>query len=121
VSVVPRHTASETLPGSLQLRVDVLDGDRGLVHQDADRQGQPAQRHQVQRQSARPQGQKGREQGEGDVQHHHDYRAPVLQEDQDHQPREGGPDQALRRDAPHGPVTCGGLVEVEAQADALRQ
>ena len=48
----------------LELRVDVLDLDGRLVDQDADRQGQAAQRHQVDRLPGQPQGDDRAQQGE---------------------------------------------------------
>ena len=56
VSALPSRTARAMLRRVLDLRVDVLDLDGRLVHQDADRQGQAAQRHQVERLAGQPQG-----------------------------------------------------------------
>ena len=56
---LPRRTARATERRALHLRVDVLDLDGGFVDQDADRQRQPAERHQVDRLPGQPQGDHG--------------------------------------------------------------
>ena len=56
VSALPSRTARAIESVCAHLRVDVLDLDRRLVDQDADRQGQAAERHQVDRLAGEPQG-----------------------------------------------------------------
>ena len=107
--------------GVLHLRVDVLDLDRRLIDQDADRQRQAAERHQVDRLPGRPQGHHGPHQGQRDVEHDHDHAPPVAQEQQHHQARQHRAEQPLGADAPHGPGDVGRLVELEADVDVRRQ
>ena len=98
VSALPRRTARAIESVLAHLRVDVLDLDGRLIDQDADRQGQAAERHQVDRLAGQPQGDQGRDQGQRDVQHDDDHAAPVAQEQQHHQP-----DQRRRRAPPRRP------------------
>ena len=55
VSALPSRTARAIELAALHLRVNVLDLDRRFVDQNADRQRQPAQRHQVDRLPGQPQ------------------------------------------------------------------
>ena len=122
VSALPRRTARAIDRRVLHLRVDVLDLDGRLVHQDADRQRQAAQRHQVDRLPGQPQGDHGApSRAKRDVQHDDDHAPPVAQEQQHHQPGQDGPEQPLDADAPHGPRDVRRLVELEADLDVLGQ
>ncbi len=81
------------------LRVDVLDRDRRLVHQNADRERQTAERHDVDRLAGGPQQDHRAQQGERNV-HDDDQRAaPVAQEDQHHQAGEHRAEQSFRHQA----------------------
>ena len=99
VSVVPCQTARAIEPVCSICDVDVLDRDGRLIDEDADRQRQPAQRHQVERLAGHPQGDHRRQQREGNVEHDDDDRAPVAQEQQHHQPGQHGAERALAGDA----------------------
>ena len=78
------------LPGRFEMRVDVLDHDRGVVHQDADRERQAVEGHDVDVLShgrqAYDRGQDGERDGGGDDQ----GRAPASDEDQHRQTGEDG-------------------------------
>ena len=125
----PRH-GGQTVPlanrprhGSVlaQLDVDVLDLDGGLVHENADRQGQATQRHQIDRMPADPQAHNRRHEGQGNV-HDDDQRAPhVAEKDQHHQARQQGPQCAFVEQALHRPSHIRRLVELETDADVLGQ
>ena len=73
VSVMPRHTASATELRAAHLNVDVLDRDRRLIHQNADRQRQAAERHQVDRLAGEPERHECRDERERNVQHDNDH------------------------------------------------
>ena len=104
------------------MRVDVLDRDRRLVDQDADRQRQPAERHQVDRLPGDPEREQRGEQRERDVEHDDERAPPVAQEQQHHQP---GEDRAERRLPCVSPriarVTYRRLVELVAHLHVRRQ
>ena len=75
----------------LEVAVDVLDLDRGVVHEDADGEREPAERHDVDRLAERREHQQRAEDRERD-RHRDDHRAaPAAEEDQDHQPRQAAP------------------------------
>ena len=107
--------------GLLHLVVDVLDLDGRLVHQDADRQRQPAQRHQVDRLAGEPKCHQGPGDGQGDVQDHDDRATPVAEEDQHHQSDQSGAQGSFGRQAADGVGHSGRLVELEADPDVLGQ
>ena len=65
VSMLPCRTASATERCPFHLVVDVLDLDGRLVDQDADGQGQAAQRHQVDRLAGEPEGDDGARRANG--------------------------------------------------------
>ena len=69
----------------LEMPVDVLDRDGGVVDQDADGERQAAQRHDVERLAAGRQGGDGAEDGERDRRGDDDRGPPAAQEEQDHQ------------------------------------
>ena len=98
VSSLPQPHRPGERAGLLHLGVDVLDLDGRLVHQDADRQRQAAQRHQVDRLARQPQADDGRQQRERDVEHDDDHAAPVAQEQQHHQPGQHRAEQPLDAD-----------------------
>ena len=101
VSALPRRTARATESVVLHLRVDVLDLDRRLVDQDADGQGQPAERHQVDRLPGQPQGdQRRRQSASGMFSTTTMHAPPVAQEQQHHQADQDGRRAALRSPRP---------------------
>jgi hypothetical protein len=122
VSAEPSRTAWASGLPALQVGVNVLDRHRRFVHQNADRQRQAAQRHQVDRLPGDPQRQHRRHQRQRNVQHHDQRAAPVAQEQQNHQPDQHAPSSpSVTTPRPPGHVRR--LVELEADFDplALRQ
>ena len=101
VSRFPWRTARGTVAVCSILRVDVLDLDGRLVDEDADGQGQPAERHQVDRLAGEPEGDDGPAEGERDVQDDDDDAPPVAEEDEHHEPGQDGPEDALGGEARH--------------------
>ena len=75
-----QHGLRDRVGTALHLRVDVLDLDRRLVDQNADRQRQAAQRHQVDRLPGDPQRQHGSHQRQRNVEHDDQRASPVAQE-----------------------------------------
>ncbi len=85
---------SQPLPQRL-VAMDVLDGDGGIVHQQADGQRQPTQGHQVDALSRQQQTDQAGADGERNRQRHHHCAAPIAQEQQDHQRHQNGGDHCL--------------------------
>jgi hypothetical protein len=79
--------------------VDVLDDDRGHVHEDADGQGQAAQGHDVHSLAGNPQRRRRAHQRQRNVQHDDQSATPVAQKQQDHQPREQRAQRAFQSQA----------------------
>ena len=75
----------------LHLGVDVLDLDGRLVDQDADRQRQSAQGHDVDRVARQVQDDDRSQQRQRDVEHDDDHGPEVAEEQQDHQPGQPAP------------------------------
>ena len=96
----------------LHLRVDVLDLDRRLVDQDADRQRQAAQRHDVDRVARQVQDDDRPQERQRDVEHDDDHGPQVAQEQQDHQPGQPGAQGPLDADALDGAIDDRRLVEL---------
>ena len=71
----------------LEIAVDVLDFDGGVVHQDADRQRQAAQRHDVDGLAQRAQHDQRDENRQRNRDRDDERAAPAAQEDQDHEAR----------------------------------
>ena len=61
------------------------------------------------------------QQGDGDVQDHHDHGAPIAQEQEHHQPGEDGPQHALSAHLLDRLGHVGRLIELEAHVDILGQ
>ena len=101
------------------LGVNVFDFDGGLVHQDADGEGQSAERHDVDGLAGGPEEDHGAQQGERDVEDDDQGAAPVAQEDEDHQAGERGSEQALEDQAADGVANVGRLVEFQADIDVV--
>ncbi len=83
----------------LEVPVDVLDGDRGVVDQDADGQRQAAQGHDVQRLAERRQQRDRAQDGQRDRDGDDHRRAPAAEEQQDHQAGQHRGDHGLVRHA----------------------
>ncbi|MDQ1094491.1 hypothetical protein QE400_003904 [Xanthomonas sacchari] len=83
----------------LQVPVDVLDGHRGIVHQDAHRERQAAQGHDVHRFADRRQRGDRAEDRQRDRDGDDQRRAPAAQEQQDHQAGERRGDHPFARHA----------------------
>ena len=99
----------------------VLDGDGGVVDENADRQRQPPEGHQVEG-VAQGAEQDDREQHrQRDRDHDDDRGAQVAQEREHHQAGEAGGDHALDHHGMHGVDHEHRLVEQERQLHALRQ
>ena len=79
----------------VEVAVDVLDLDGGVVDQDPHREGQPPQRHDVDGFAQGSQRQQRRENGQGDRDGDDHGAAPASQEDQDHEGRQAGGDDGL--------------------------
>ena len=100
-SPLASSTAARDRRAARQVRVDVLDRDRRFVDEDADRQRQAAERHDVDRLTRAPERDDRRQQRERN-RHDDDRRAaPVAQEQQHHQ---AGQQRAERRLAQHAPA-----------------
>ena len=96
---LPWSTAVATFGGAPHLHVDVLDGHRRLVDEDADRQRHAAQRHDVDRVARHPEPEQRPEQGERDVGDDDDHAPQSPEEQEDHQPGQARADQPLGRHA----------------------
>ena len=75
--------------------IDVLDGDGGVVHEDADREREAAERHHIDGLPEHGQKRDRRQDGERDRDHDDDRGAPAAQKDEDHQARQHGGQNAL--------------------------
>src|SRR5712664_1389981 len=80
---------------ALTMALDVLDGDGGVVHQDAHREGEAAQGHDVDRLAEHAERDHRAEDRERDGHRDDDGAAPAPQEDQDHHRGEAGRDHRL--------------------------
>jgi len=80
---------------NLQLAMDRLDRDGGLVDQDADRQGEAAERHHIDGLAGRPQPNHCAQQRERDGDHDNGGAAPVLEKQQHHQAGQARANQPL--------------------------
>ena len=83
----------------LEMPVDILDRHRRVVDQDADRQRQSAERHDVERFADRRERDDRAERGERNGRGDDDGRAPTAEEQQNHQAGERRGDGAFARDA----------------------
>ena len=97
----PESPAAISLP-MRDVAVDVFDFDRGVVHQNADRQRQSAQRHDVDGLAQRAQHDDRRQNRQRNRNRDDQRAAPASQEEQNHQPGQAGgddgfPDHAVDR------------------------
>ena len=97
--------------------LDVLDRHDRLVDQDADRERQPAERHQVQGLAEHVEQLDRGQDRERDRQRDDDRRAPVAEEEQDHRRGQPGRQQRLEDDPLHGRLDEHRLVEQQLQLD----
>ena len=97
------HHGSRARNARQHLRVDVLDLDGGLVHQNADREREAAERHDVDGLPASAQSSTTAASSANGMFEHDDQRAaPVAQEDQDHQAGEHRAQQSFDDQAADG-------------------
>ncbi len=94
-----------------QVAIDVFDFDGGIVHEDADGEGQAAEGHDVDGLAEGAEQQDGDQDREWDRDGDDQGAAPVAQEKQDHQRGEARGDQAFADDALHRGANENGLVE----------
>ena len=85
----------------LQVPIGVLDLDRGIIHQDADSEGQAAQRHDVDGFAQKAQGDDRRQDGQRNGHRNDERAAPAAQEEQDHHARQARGDDRFADDAAH--------------------
>ena len=99
--------------------VDVLDLDRGVVDQHADRQRQPAQGHDVDGVAGELEPDDRREDRQRDRRADDHHAAPAAQEQADHQRHQQRRDDRLAHDAADGAAHEQRLVEVDLQLEAV--
>src|SRR5579875_159319 len=104
-----------------QVAVNVLDHHGSLVDQDAHRQGQTAQGHDVGRSPADPQPDDGPQQRGGDAHDHDQAAAYISQEEQNTGAGQDRPDAALEDQTPDRLGHVDRLVELEAYLNVSRQ
>ena len=102
------------------LLLDGFDGDGGFVHEDADRQGEAAQGHEVDGLAAEPEAEQGDEQGERDVDDDYKRAAGVAQEEEDHEAGQGGAEHGFEEEVMDGPLDDRALVHLVADLDVGR-
>ena len=86
----------------IEIAIDVLDGDRGVVHQDADRQRQAAQRHDVDGFAQRAQHADGAQNRKRNGNRDDQRAAPAPEKQQDHDGGQAGGDDGLANHAADG-------------------
>lgn len=99
--------------------MNVLDFHRRLIHENPHRQGQSAERHDVDRLAGGPQQHHGAQQRKGDVQNHDERATPVAKENQHHEPRQNRAGQRLEDKAAQGVGYEWRLVELQAYIDVI--
>ena len=82
-----------------------------FVHEDADRERQAAERHQIDRLAADPKSQEGGADCERNVEHDDQSAAPIPQEQQDHYAGQRRPQQTLLAQAANGSRDIRRLIE----------
>ena len=105
----------------LAIAMDVLDGDDGDVHEEADREAQAAEGHDVERVPRRLEpddraGDRERDAGACD-----EHAPPAAEEDEDHERHEERRGEALDHDAADRGADEHGLVEIEVDLEAGRR
>ena len=104
----------------LQMPIDVFDRHRGVVDQDADREREAAERHDVQRLADRRQADDGAEYRKRDRHCDDDRRSPAAQEQQDHHAGQQRRDHAFDGDAGDGAADEHRLVADQRDLQRLR-
>jgi hypothetical protein len=105
----------------LQVRVDVLDRHRRVVDEDADREGEPRQRHDVDRLPEGGEGDHGRHDRQRDRDEDDERAAPAAEEEQDQQAGQAGGEQALEDHSAHGRLHEHRLVAEQPDVQVFRQ
>ena len=110
----------ERLAG-FEVLADVLDGDRGVVHQDAHRERKAAQGHDVDRLAQRRQCDEGGQDRQRDRHGDDERSAPAAEEEQDHQGREAAREDRFVHDPVHRCTHEHRLVHRRADLEIGRQ
>ena len=110
----------ERLP-HVAVAVDVLHLDGGVVDQHADGEGEPAERHQIERLPPEEEADQTDQDGEGDAGADEHRAPPAAQEEEDHQGDEDRGDHRLVEDVGDGGAHEDGLIEVELQLHPFRR
>ena len=103
-----------------EMPVDVFDRHRRIVDENADRQGEAAERHDVERFAQRPKRRDGAENRQRNGNRDDDRRAPAAEEDEDHQTRQRRGDDALADNAADRRVHEQRLIADEGNGDVFR-
>ena len=101
--------------------VGVLDRHGGVVHEDADCERKPAERHRVESVTEKEQHDERGQDGKRDRDHHHQRRSPGSEKEQDHQGGQSGRDRALAHHAFDRLRDEHGLVEEFSDVHACRR
>ena len=117
----PSMIAVSTGLALLEVPVDVLDGDGGVVDQDADGERQAAQGHDVQRLAERRQQRDRAQDGQRNRGGDDHRRAPASEEQQDHQAGQHGGDDRLDGDAADRAFDEQRLVAQDGEAHGIGQ
>ena len=118
-SAAPSRMACAQRLAHVHMAVVVLDLDRRVVHQNADRQRQPAQRHHVERLVQDVEHDDGGQDRQRDRRDDDQGAPPGAQEQQDHQRRQAAGDRPFVDDAGDGRPHEDALVEQEVDVEAL--
>ncbi len=105
----------------LHVAIDVLDGDRRVVDENADRERETAERHHVDRLAERGERDQRGENRQGDRDRDDEGRAPAAEKDEDHEARQGGRDQAFAGHRCDGRFDEARLIPDESELDPGRQ
>ena len=103
-----------------QMRVDVFDRDRSLVDQNADREREAAERHDVDGVPRAPQRDDRRQQRERNRHAHDEGAAPVPQEEQHHQAGQQRPENRFAQHRLQRAGDVARLVQLVADLDVVR-
>ena len=116
----PEERGLVRLGAQAQMAVRVLQANDRAVHQRADRQGQPGQRHHVDRLPQRVQAGDGPEHGDRNGHHGDQRHPPFAEEDENHQRAEDGPEHAFLRQALDRLADVDRLIHHHLQIDVRR-
>ena len=98
---------------AMQMRVDVFDGHRRFVHEDAHSERESAERHEMDALPRDPQRERCRQQRDGNIDHHDERASHAAQKEQHHQPRQRRADGAFFDEVADGPQHHRRLVHSE--------